>query len=300
MSSAGSGPKWLDLARHIEALGYSTLTMPDHFDAQFAPVPALTAAAMATTHLRVGALVWDNDYKHPLVLAKELATLDVLSQGRLEIGLGAGWMRTDYDQAGIVYDTPKVRVDRFEEGLDVICGLLSPGPFSYRGVHYTITEHTAHPHPVQQPRPPLLIGGGGPRVLTIAAKRAEIVGINPSLHTGAIGSAVIGDMTAEQVDAKVEIVRTAAGDRYGDIELNIRCFMVDVTNDRATSVAGVAGFTGMTEAQVTESPFALIGSVAQIIEDLERSRERWGFSYVIVGAESLDAMAPVVAALTGR
>lgn len=146
-STAPDRSTWVELARRCETLGYSTLTMPDHFTDQLAPVPALMTAADATTTLRVGALVWDNDYKHPLVLAKELATMDLLSDGRLEIGLGAGWMRTDYEQAGMPYDRPGVRVDRFEEGLAIIKGLMGPDAFSFTGEHYTITEHVGTPKP---------------------------------------------------------------------------------------------------------------------------------------------------------
>src|SRR6476659_7180766 len=159
-SSAADAKAWVDLARRVEALGYSTLTMPDHFGDQLAPVPALMAAASVTTTLRVGALVWDNDYKHPVVLAKELATMDVLSGGRLEVGLGAGWMATDYEQSGIPYDSPGVRIDRMLEGLEIIRGLFAEGTYSFQGEHYTITALDGRPKPIQSP-PPVLIGAGG-------------------------------------------------------------------------------------------------------------------------------------------
>src|SRR5271165_7356386 len=133
----GSGASWAQQARRAEDLGYSTLLMPDHFGDQLAPVPALAAAAAATSTLRLGALVFGNDYRHPVVLAKEAATLDVLSEGRFELSLGAGWMRTDYEQAGITYDHPAVRVARFEEAVKVVNGLLrTDGPFSFHGTHY--------------------------------------------------------------------------------------------------------------------------------------------------------------------
>src|ERR1700704_5088687 len=157
-------PNWVITARKVEELGYSTLFVPDHFDDQLAPLPAMTAAAMATSTLRVGSLVFDNDYKHPLVLAKECATLDVVSGGRLELGLGAGWMTTDYEQSGIPLDPPGVRIDRFEEGLAIVKGLLESKPFAFAGKHYTINNHTGTPRPVQSPVP-IVIGGGGKRVL---------------------------------------------------------------------------------------------------------------------------------------
>ena len=291
---------WTALARRVESLGYSTLTMPDHFDDQFSPVPALMAAAAATETLRVGALVWDNDYKHPVVLAKELATIDVLSAGRLEIGLGAGWLATDYEKSGIPYDSNKVRVDRFEEGLAVIKGALTGEPFSFAGDQYTITELIGTPRPVQSPRPPILVGGGGKRVLSIAAREADIVGINGTLAAGEVGPDAIASMTAAAVDTKVEIVRTAAGDRLAEIEFNIRAFMVRVTDHRDAVVEQIAGFVQVEPSLVAESPFALIGAPAQIVDELSRRRERWGFSYVIVGADDVDVFAPVVAELAGH
>jgi probable F420-dependent oxidoreductase len=274
--------------------------MPDHFTDQLAPVPALMAAADATTTLRVGALVWDNDYKHPVVLAKELATIDVLSEGRLEIGLGAGWMVSDYEQSGIPYDTPGVRIDRFVEGLAVIKGAMAPGPFSFEGEHYRITGYEGSPPPVQGPCPPILIGGGGKRVLSIAAREADIIGINGTMTAGVVGPDAISTMTADAVDTKVDIVRAAAGGRIADIEMNVRAFMVNITTERAATMSAIASMIGVDESFVPESPFALIGTPDQIVEDLLARRERWGFSYVIVGAEDVESFAPVVAALAGR
>lgn len=291
---------WRELARRTEALGYSCLTMPDHFSDQLAPVPALAVAAEATSTLRVGALVWDNDYKHPVVLAKEVATMDVLSGGRVELGIGAGWMRSDYDQSGIAYDPPGVRVDRMIEGVDVMLGCFAEGPFSFSGEHYRIADYDARPLPVQRPHPPLLIGGGGPRVLTYAASVADIVGINATLTAGAVGPEAIATMTAEAVDAKVDVVRRGAGARMAEIEMNVRAFMVQVTHDAVAASERIAGAIGVPAAMVDETPFALIGPPAKLVEDLLSRRERWGFSYVIVGAEDVESFAPVVAELAGR
>lgn len=299
-TTVGSRHEWVELARKVEALGYSTLTMPDHFTDQLAPVPALQSAADATTTLRVGALVFDNDYKHPVVLAKELATLDVLSDGRLEIGLGAGWQISDYEQSGIPYDPPGVRIDRFLEGLAVIRGALGPEPFSFSGEHYTITGYNGLPKPVQQPAPPILIGGGGPRVLRIAAREADIVGVNPSLTAGVIDQRTFATATAESTDEKLAIVREAAGDRLDRIELNVRTFMVMVTDDVTHSLEAVANFAGSEPEAVNQSPYALVGPPSKLIEDLLARRERWGFSYVIVGQSEIEAFAPVVAELAGQ
>lgn len=299
-STAADSASWVELARKVESLGYSTLTMPDHFDEQLAPVPALMAAAAATETLRVGALVWDNDYKHPVVLAKELATIDVLSSGRLEIGLGAGWLATDYARSGIPYEANSVRVDRFEEGLSVIKGALSAEQFSYSGRHYTITDFTGSPRPVQTPCPPILIGAGGKRMLSIAAQHADIVGINGTLAAGVVGPEAIASMTAAAVDEKIAIVRAAAGQRFADLEFNVRAFMVRVTDQRQDAIGQIAGFVQVDPSMVAESPFALVGSPAQLVDDLFGRRDRWGFSYVIVGADDIESFAPVVAELTGR
>jgi probable F420-dependent oxidoreductase len=299
-STASDRTSWIDLARRCEAHGYDVLTMPDHFTDQLAPVPALMAAADATDRLRVGALVWDNDYKHPLVLAKELATIDLLSDGRLEIGIGAGWMISDYEQSGMPYDSPKVRIDRFEEGLAVIKGCMSDGAFSFSGDHYTISDYNGLPKPVQTPCPPLLIGGGGPRVLSIAAREAEIVGINGTMTAGVVGPDAISTMTAAAVDDKVAIVRSAGAHRLDEIEMNVRAFMVNVTDDRSAVMEALASMLHVDATFVPESPFALIGTPQQIVEDLLQRRERWGFSYVIVGAEDIESFAPVVAELAGR
>ena len=297
---ASSAKEWVELARRTEANGFDCLTMPDHFTDQLAPVPALQAAADATTRLRVGALVWDNDYKHPVVLAKELATIDLLSEGRLEIGIGAGWMISDYEQAGMPYDTAGVRIDRFVEGLEIIKRAMGDGAFSFAGRHYNITNYDGMPKPVQRPCPPILIGGGGKRVLSFAAREADIIGINGTMTAGVVGPDAISTMTAAAVEEKVTIVREAAGSRLADIEMNIRTFFVKVTDDADGTISGMAQMIGVEPSMVAETPFALIGPTDKIVEDLIARRERWGFSYIIVGAEDVDSFAPVVAALNGK
>jgi probable F420-dependent oxidoreductase len=301
LSGPADGRRWVETAKRIEDLGYAVATMPDHFTDQLAPMPALQAVLDCTTTLRAGALVFDNDYKHPLVLAKELATMDVLSEGRVEIGLGAGWMASDYEQAGITYDPPGVRVDRFEEGLAVVKGVMGDGPFSFAGAHYTIQGYDGLPKPRQRPHPPILLGGGGRRVLSIAAREADIVGVNGTLDSGVIGPAAIATMTEQAVVDKVGIVARAAADagRLDAIEMNIRTFFVSVTDAREEQLGAIAGMIGVEEAMVEASPFALIGSESQIVDDLIARRERFGFSYVIVGSEVIDAFAPVVDRLAG-
>ncbi len=299
-SKAGSQREWTELAKTAESNGFNSLTMPDHFTDQLAPVPALMAAACATKNLRIGALVWDNDYKHPVVLAKELATLDLLSDGRLEIGIGAGWMATDYVQSGIVYDKPGVRIDRFLEGLEIIKRAMTGERFSFSGKHYTITDYAATPLPVQKPCPPILIGGGGPRVLKLAAQLADIVGINPSLKDGVVNADTIAEMSAEAVTEKIEIVNRAAGPRMSNIELNIRTFLVDIRDSADEAINGTANMLKVAPKLVANSPFALMGPPEKIAEDLLARRERWGFSYVIVGGEDVNSFAPVIKLLAGK
>ncbi len=290
---------WVGLARRIESLGYDVLTMPDHFTDQLAILPALMAAADATERLRIGALVFSNDYKHPVVLAKELATIDVLSDGRLEVGLGTGWMISDYEQAGIAYDRPGVRIERLVEAVEILNGAFGDGPFDLAGKHYTITGYNGLPKPVQKPRPPLLIGGGGKRVLGLAARIADIVGVNGTLTAGAVTPEMLATMTGAAVTEKVGWIREAAGDRLADIELNIRTFFVKVTDDRVKAAEQIGGFVGFSADEILASPFAIVGTTKEIAEDLRERRERLGFSYIVVGQADVDDIAPAVAELAG-
>jgi len=292
------GPSFITSAQRMEDLGYDTLHVMDHFGDQLAPIPAMTAAAMATTKLRVGSLVLDNDYRHPLVLAKELATVDQLSEGRLEVGIGAGWMASDYEASGIPYDRAGVRVDRLEEALAILKGLWGDAAHSHDGTHYRITDHNGTPKPVQRPHPPILIGGGGPRVLAIAAREADIVGINPNLKAGVMSEGA-ADATAEAVDRKIAMVRDAAGDRFDQLELHVMSFAVLVTDDRAGGTEMLSGMLGLTPAELATSPYTLIGSAQEIADDLRAYRERWGVSYFSVMADTMMAFAPVVAELAG-
>jgi len=300
LSAAPSAAEWTRLARRAEDLGYSTVFLPDHFGDQLAPVPALMAAADATTDLRVGTLVWDNDYKHPVVLAKEAATIDVLSGGRLEFGIGAGWMNSDYEQSGIPKDRDGVRIARMTEALEIYRGLWGPGPFSFTGEHYRITGLDGLPKPVQQPGPPVLIGGGGPKVLGIAARHADIVGINPSLPKGYVDADAAADTTPERLDEKVGWVRDAAGGRFDDVELNILVFLTNVADDAGSQVEGTAQLFGVTPEQLAVTPYAWVGSVGEVCDQLRAARDRWATSYFVVQGEAgMDAAAAVVAELAG-
>ncbi len=299
LSNASSGPAWRGLARSIEDLGYSTLFIPDHFEDQYGPLVAMTVAAEATTDLKVGSLVFGNDYRHPIVLAKEIATLDLLSEGRVEFGLGAGWMTTDYDQSGIANDPPGVRISRMTESLAIMKSLWSTGAATFAGKHYTITGAVGSPLPHSRPHPPVIIGGGGRRVLGIAAREADIVGVNPSLAAGYVGPEVLETTTAEYYDQRIGWVREAAGDRFDSLELQCLTFLVQIVPDRDDAIERLSSMMGVSPEQIGGTPIALIGTIEQIIETLVERRERWGFSYVVVHEAEMEAFAPVVAALAG-
>lgn len=287
------------LARRCEDLGVSVLTVADHLDDQLAPVPALMAAADATTTLRVGSLVFANDYRHPVLLAKEAATVDVLSGGRLEFGIGAGWMAEDYESAGITMDRPGVRIDRLEEAIEVIRALWSDGPVEHDGIHYRVHDLEGQPKPTQRPGPPLVIGGGGPKVLALAGRHADIVGLNPTLTAGVIDHRAGPSATAEATEAKIEIVRRSAGDRFDDIELQTRIHLAIVTDDPDPMYELFAGGFGLSPDEARQSPHALCGPVPKMVEDLQERRDRFGISTIGLSASSLEDMAPVIAALAG-
>lgn len=287
------------LARKAEDLGVSVLTVADHLDDQLAPIAALMAVADATTTLRVGSLVFANDYRHPAVLAKEAATLDVLSGGRLEFGIGAGWMAEDYLAAGVRMDRPGVRIARLEEALQIITALWSDGVTNFAGEHYRITDLDGQPKPAQQPRPPIVIGGGGPKVLALAGRYADIVGLNPDLRAGVIDATAGPSATASATEAKIAVVRAAAGGRFDQIELQVRIHMAIVTDDRDAMFEAFADGLGVTTEEARHTPHALCGTVDQISEDLIERRERFGISTIGLSASSLDDLAPVIAHLAG-
>jgi probable F420-dependent oxidoreductase len=289
---------WAQRARLAEDLGYATVLVPDHLGGQLAPVPALMAAAAATRTIRVGSLVFNHDFKHPVVLAKEVATLDVLSNGRLELGLGAGWLRREYAAAGMPFDPPGVRIDRLAEGLAVMKGLFAGSPFTYQGRHYRVDALAGQPTPRQRPHPPILLGGGGQRLLSLAAREADIVGINVAFRTGQLDRSVGGDVTADATDQKLAWIRAAAGPRFPDLELSMVMFAVVVTEHRDAAARAVAARFGLAPEQVLAVPHFLLGTVDQIVDELQRRRARYGTSYVVVHADALTAFAPVVQRLS--
>jgi len=296
--SADDGKRWREMAKQIEGLGYSSLTIADHLDEQFAITPALMSAADATSTLTIGTLVWCNDYRHPVLLAKEAATIDLLSSGRLEFGIGAGWMTTDYEQSGIPLDRPGVRIDRMAEAITIIKGLFADGPVNFSGEHYTVNGHEGTPKPLQS-HVPFLIGGGGKRVLSIAAREADIIGINVSLTAGVIDASAGPNATAEATEEKLQWIAEAAGDRYEDLELQTRVHLAVVTDDREGFAEMVAPALGLTGAQALQSPHALAGTIDQLIDTIIERRETWGLSYITIAEDAMESFAPIVARLAG-
>ena len=298
-AKARSSVEWAETARKAESLGYSALLMPDHFGDQLSPVPALATAAAVTASLRIGTLVFANDFRHPAVLAKETATLDLLSDGRLEVGVGAGWMTEDYTWTGIANDRAGLRIDRMIESIAVLRGLWGDDAFSFEGEHYTITGMNGLPKPVQAGGPPIIVGGGAERVLSTAARLADIVGVNPNVGEGKVGPEAIASMSADATDEKLGWVRDAAGDRFDDIEISILKFVTIVTDDRDVVAGKVGGAMGMDAETLLASPHTMVGSAEQIADELVEQRERWQGSYVTVQSDALEAFAPVVAVLAG-
>jgi probable F420-dependent oxidoreductase len=296
--SLGPRDAWLEMVRRAEATGFSTYLALDHFVRGLDPVASLMAAAMSTTTLRVGGFVFDNDFRHPALLAKAATTIDVLSGGRFELGLGAGWLKEEYDQTGIPFDPAGIRIARMEEAIRLLKLIFTQEhPVSFAGAHYTVTDLICPPHPVQRPHPPFLIGGGSRRILSVAAREAEIVGITTRARHDGLKETT--DLTAEATARKLEWVRAAAGERFAGIELNMVVGDVVATGDRRAAAERLAGEHGVTPEEILDSPLVLIGRPEEMIEHLLAQRERFGFSYVVVTEPNLDRLAPVVARLAG-
>lgn len=292
-----SGSHWRDVARRAEDLGYDVLLVTDHMGAQLAPIPALMAAADATTRLRVGSFVFANDYRNPVMLAKEIATLDVLSAGRVEVGIGAGWSIRDYEELGIAYDAPAVRVSRLEESVRLLKRLLSEESVDHSGEHYTIRGAKIQPRPVQRPHPPIMIGGGGPRVLRLAAREADIVTFAPQVS--AKGRPRLDALTEKALTERVLRFRTFAGERAERIELNVFVFDAAVTDRARSLMAAVSAQLRRAANGLVQTPFVLYGSRSSLREYLIERRQRLGISYISVPGSAMREFAPIVAELRG-
>ncbi|MGH2736224.1 MAG: TIGR03621 family F420-dependent LLM class oxidoreductase [Actinomycetota bacterium] len=302
-----SGDQLVAEARCAEELGYSTFLLRDHFVShpfgpQLAPLVALVGAAAATQNLRIGTLVLDNDYRHPVMLAKEAATVDLLSGGRFELGLGAGWLRDEYDRAGMSFDEPRVRVGRLEESLRIIKGLLTGSRFSFSGRHYSVSELENFPRSAQRPRPPILVGAGSKRMLRIAGREADVVGILPkALPNGAI-SEELSERSPEVIAKKIEWVREGAGARLDDVELSmmIGVTLADDYRHAAELVAVAQGWGSGAADLVLNMPSQFVGSADRIAEEMHARRDRYGLSYYVVSDRDMEAFGPVVHRLAGE
>jgi probable F420-dependent oxidoreductase len=296
---AGSRAEWQEKARRAEALGYSCFLVPDHVEDVLPPFGPLMSAAEATTTLRVGSFVLNNDLRHPVLVAREAAALDLLTDGRFELGLGAGYRESEYDAIGIRFDTQRERVERLGESVAIVKDLLGGEEVTFAGTHYQVTGHRIHPIPVQKPRPPLLIGGNSSPLLTLAAREADIVsllGFSPRRGGREIDFAGFTDSgTAE----RIALVREAAGSRLERLELNAVVQQVVVTDSTRRAAEEHARDSPLSVEDVLGSPYVLIGSVDAIADELCEKRERHGFSYWAVLERSMDAFAPVLSRLSG-
>jgi probable F420-dependent oxidoreductase len=302
------GPALAAFARRAESLGYSVLMMPDHLVGQYAPIPLLTAAAMATETLRVGTFVFNNNLRHPAVLAQDLATLDRLSGGRLQIGIGAGWNKPEHDAIGIPFEPVGTRIARLAEALTVLKGCFGDETFSFAGQHYTITDYDAPPKPVQRPHPPIFVGGGGRRLLTLAGREAQIVGLAPRLTMDAQGKPGLDtpSITFAATEEKIGWVRAAAGERFGEIELNTYPTggpMVLTGNAKAEAARRADKIRELTGVELSvedilESPHVFIGTVKELTQKLLDLRERLGISSFLF--DDMETFAPIVEELAGR
>lgn len=298
---------WRDQIRRIEDLGFSTVAVSDHFTqgSTIEPVVAMSVAASVTSRLRVLCLVFGNDYRHPVLVHRSMALLDVLSEGRVEVGLGAGWMRTDYEAASIPYDPPGLRISRLQEAITIVKGLFGEAPFSFSGTHYSITALDGVPKPVQQPHPPLVIGGGGRRVLGIAAREAEVVSVTVTSTGGEVRpEQVAREMSAEGVAAKIGWVRAAAetaGRLPEDLEIHLGmvCTLTDSAEQARAAIDTIAKTYSADPAAVEKSPAVLVGTLDQCVETLQERRERFGISYISFVFSEPGAVAPLVARLAG-
>lgn len=291
---------WRALARQVEALGYSALYTADHLDDCISPLAPLVTAAEATSTLRVGVLVLNNDFRHPTLLAREAATIDLLTDGRLELGLGAGHSQPEYERNGLRFDAAGVRVSRLEESVQILRRLLDGETMTYHGEHYQLDGERCHPRPVQA-HLPVLVGGGGRRVLSIAARHADIVGFTGMGRTLADGNRHLATGFPEAaVDEQVAWVRSQAGDRLPGLELQALVQAVVITDEPAVAAQRIAPrLAPLTPEELLTTPYVLIGSVAQLVDRLRHQRERWGLSHYTVRSGAMEVFAPVVAALAG-
>jgi probable F420-dependent oxidoreductase len=315
IAASATAAELIETAKSAEQHGFSSIALNDHFSSTVAPLLGLQAMAAATSHIRIATAVLNQDLRHPAVLAKELATLDVLSGGRLEVGLGAGWVRADYDQSGIPFDSAAERIERLEENIDILKGLFAESQCSFTGRHYSVTELNGTPKPVQPGGPPIMIGGGGRKILSMAARHADIIQVLGAAF-GTTG-AVVDDLSSFRIDAfehRLEWIAAAAGDRFDEIELSLMLVFVAITDDIEKTATGFLDFLTATVSRyggevgnvdvklraLLDSPVVAIGTLDEVCEKLTRVRDKLGFSYFVVPYGSApQSLAPIVGRLAG-
>jgi probable F420-dependent oxidoreductase len=299
ISKARPAGEWREAARKAAALGYDIFLMPDHLGAQLAIGPALAVVAETEPDLRIGTLVWQNDWRHPTLLAKEAYTLDVLSGGRFELGIGAGGsFPPEFEWMGVPLEPAATRVARLEESVRILKAVAGDGPVTGEGEQYTIRDYEGHPKPVQRPHPPIHIGAGGKRMLRLAAREADIIGLLPSIgDTTTFDEREVGP---EAFDEKVALIREVAGERFAAIELNILIQGLAVSDDRDAAIRRLKEERGFEHEQWFDSPMVFHGSVDRIVEQMKAQRERYGISYYAVFEHQIDEFAPIVARQAGR
>lgn len=289
---------WQAIAHRAEALGYDALVVPDHLARQLAPIAALATAAAATTRLRIGSYVFANDFRHPLVLAREAATLDRLSGGRFLLGLGAGWRVADYRQLGLPYDRAGTRIERLEEAVGLVKRLLAGEEVSHTGRHYRLERARVEPLPVQRPHPPIILGGGGPRMLRLAARQADIVGLLPQFDVR--GRPIVAQATEGATAAKVALVREAAGSRWGSFDLDVLVADAGLVDWPRRPLGSLRSAATAAAAALVGTPYLLHGSLARLETLLLRRRDAWGLNSYTFSVRAMEAMAPLVERLAGR
>ncbi len=310
--SASSAKDWRDQARTAESLGYSALHLADHVIGpgpalsatnhpvqNLAPIPAMAVAAEVTSTIKIGCRVFCTDFRNPVIFAKEVATLDMFSDGRLELGLGAGWLQGEYEAIGLPFDRAGVRIDRFEETLALLRSCLGEGEVNLTGEHVHAVGFEAVPKPAKG-MPPIMIGGGAKRILGIAGREADIVSLNFNNASGKIGPAGVGSSTSELTTQKLDWIKSGAGERFDEIEIEIGAYFTVVTDQREATLGKMAPMLGLTSEQLADHPHALMGSVEAICAQIIERREKFGISYITVGRTSMEAFAPVVEALSGK
>jgi probable F420-dependent oxidoreductase len=289
---------WLELARKVEALGFDALYVADHPGVTASPFAALAAAASVTSTLRLGTYVCNAGVREPVALGSDAATVDLISNGRLILGLGAGHTPAEWTMNGSDYPSARARVGRLGEVVDVVTWLLAGEVVAFDGQYvHTDSAFLLAPRPLQS-RIPLLVGGNGKQLLRIAGSHADIVSLTGAGRTLEDGHHHAVDWSRESIDERVAIVRDGAGDR--DVVFDALVQHVQITSDRAGVAERVArAVPGLTPADVLAAPYALIGTVDEVVEELDRHRERWGFTSYVIRADALDIVAPLLDRLRG-